>query len=129
VPWKGPASNSLYEDATSKGAKFVLLSQVQYSPSLPDDKPGKLLSFTREQGNKLAGTFDPEAWLRGLRTAVLERELERESRPEPLLGLGNAEMCWQGQWNSARHNCKNRAIARTTQMPHRTQKWHYQHWE
>jgi len=64
VPWKGPASNSLYNDAPSKnakGSKFNLLSQVQYSPSLPDDKPGKILSFTRGRGKKLAGTFDPEA--------------------------------------------------------------------
>jgi hypothetical protein len=65
---------------------------VQYSPSLPDDKPGKILSFTRGRGNKLTGTFDPEAWLRGPTSAVLERELERESRPEPLGGPVKAEM-------------------------------------
>jgi len=86
VPWKEPASNSLYDDAQSKGADLFLLSQVQYSPSLPDDKPRKILSFTRGRGNKLTGTFDPEALLRGPGSAVLERELERESRPE------NAEM-------------------------------------
>jgi len=84
VPWKEPASNSLYDDAPSKGAELFLLSQVQYSQSLPDDKPGKVLSFTRGQGNKLAGTFDPEDWLRGPKSAVLERELEQGSRPEPL---------------------------------------------
>ena len=92
VPWKEPASNSLYDGAPSNGANLFLLSQVQYSPSLPDDKPGKILSFTRGGGNKLAGTFDPEAWLRGPTSAVLERELQRESRPEPLGGPVNVEM-------------------------------------
>jgi len=38
-------------------------------------------------------------------------------------------MCWQGQWNSARHDCKTQAIAQETLMPHRTQKWRYQHLE
>jgi len=65
---------------------------VQYSLSLPDDKPGKILSFTRGRGNKLTGTFDLEAWLRGPASAVLERDLERERRPEPFGGPGNAEM-------------------------------------
>ena len=65
---------------------------MQYSSSLPDDKPRKLLSFVRGRRNKLAGTFDPEAWLACPGSAVLERELERESRPEPLGGSGNAEM-------------------------------------
>jgi len=88
VPWKEPASNSLYDGAPSNGANLFLLSQVQYSPSLPDDKPGKILSFTRGGGNKLTGTFDPEAWLRGPTSAVLERE----SRPGPLGGPIKAEM-------------------------------------
>ena len=44
------------------------------------------------RGNKLAGIFDPEAWLRGPTTAMLERELERESRPEPLGGPVKTEM-------------------------------------
>ena len=47
---------------------------MQYLSSLPDDKPGKILSFTRGRGNKLTGTFDQEAWLRGPGSAVLERE-------------------------------------------------------
>jgi len=68
------------------------MSQVQYPPSLPDDKPGKILSFARGRGNKFTSTFDPEAWLRGPTSAVLERELDRESRPEPLRGPVNAEM-------------------------------------
>jgi len=38
-------------------------------------------------------------------------------------------MCWQGHWNIAWNDRKNRAIARETQMPHRKQKWHYQHWK
>jgi len=92
VHWKEPASNRLYDDAPSNGANLFLLSQVQYSSSLPDDKSGKLLSFVRGRRNKLAGTFDPEAWLRGPGSAVLERELERRSRPVPLGGPGNAEM-------------------------------------
>ena len=50
------------------------------------------MSFTQGRGNKLTGTFDPEAWLRGPGSAVLERELERERRPEPFGGPGNAEM-------------------------------------
>ena len=65
---------------------------MQYLSSLPDDKPGKVLSFTRGQGNKLTGTFDPEAWLRGPGSTVLEQELGRERRPEPFGGPGNAEM-------------------------------------
>ena len=65
---------------------------MQYSLSLPDDKPGKILSFTRGRGNKLTGTFDLEAWLRGPASAVLERDLERERRPGPFGGPGNAEM-------------------------------------
>ena len=80
VPWKEPASNRLYGDAPSTDANLFLLSQVQYSPSLPDDKLGKILSFTRGRGNKLTGTFDPEAWLRGATSAVFERELEQESQ-------------------------------------------------
>jgi len=52
----------------------------------------KILSFTRGRDNKLPGTFDPEAWLRGPTSAVLERELDRESRPEPLGGPVHAEM-------------------------------------
>ena len=68
------------------------LSQVQYLSSLPDDKTGKILSFTRGRGSKLTGTFDPEAWLRGPGSAVLERKLERERRPEPFGGPGKAEM-------------------------------------
>jgi len=38
------------------------------------------------------GTFDPEVWLRGPTTTVLERKLERESRTEPLGGPVKAEM-------------------------------------
>ena len=60
---------------------------MQYSSSLPDDKPGKI-----GRGNKLTGTFDLEACLRGPRSAVLERELERERRLEPFGGPGKAEM-------------------------------------
>ena len=48
VPWKEPASNSLYDGAPSNGANLFLLSQVQYSPSLLDDKPGIFLSFTQQ---------------------------------------------------------------------------------
>jgi len=92
VPWKEPASNRLYDDAPSKGANLFLLSQVQYSPSLPDDKPRKILSFTRGRGNKLTGTFDPETWLSGPTSAFLERDLERESHPKPLGGPVDAEM-------------------------------------
>jgi len=36
--------------------------------------------------------FDPEAWLRGPGSVVLEQELERERRPEPFGGPSNAEM-------------------------------------
>jgi len=92
VPWKEPASNSLYDGALSNGANLFLLSQAQYSLSLLDDQPGKILSFARGRGNKLTGTFDPEAWLRGPTSAVLERELERESHPEPLGGPVNADI-------------------------------------
>jgi len=92
LPWKEPASNSLYDGAPSNSANLFLLSQVQYSPSLLYDKPGKILSFTRGRGNKLTGTFDPEAWLRGPTSTVLERELERESHPEPIRGPFNAEI-------------------------------------
>ena len=92
VPWKEPASNSLYDGAPSNSANLFLLSQVQYSPSMPDDKPRKILSFTRGRGNKLMGTFDLEAWLRGPGSAVLEREFERERRPEPFGGPGKVEM-------------------------------------
>jgi len=62
----------LYDDAPSNDVNLFLQSQVQYSSSLPDDKPGKILSFTRGRGNKLTGTFDLEAWLRGPGSAVLE---------------------------------------------------------
>ena len=37
-------------------------------------------------------SFELEAWLRGPESAVLEREFERERRPEPFEGPGKAEM-------------------------------------
>ena len=52
------------------------------------------MSFARGRGNKLTGTFDPEALLRGPESAsaALEREIERESRPRPFGGPGKVEM-------------------------------------
>jgi len=53
VPWKEPASDSLYDGAPSNGANLFLLSQVQYSPSLPDDKPGKYCHLPEDEVTSL----------------------------------------------------------------------------
>jgi len=50
------------------------------------------LSFTRGRGSKLTGTIDQEDCLRGPESAVVERELEREGRPEAFGGPGEVEM-------------------------------------